>query len=111
MGQLGDVLEMVFGRPERFQSVRATIRQWEDIDLAEKAQSASAQPLGRSKGAAGLERPESQRNSEKWLSVWMCNPSRARVEARSNENLDGEHSLLVTAQKPWVAVRCWRCAH
>ena len=37
MGQLGDVLELFYGFAQPFQSVRATIRQWENVDLSEDA--------------------------------------------------------------------------
>ena len=36
MGQLGDVLEVLFGPDDRFHTVRATIRHWLNHDLARK---------------------------------------------------------------------------
>ena len=53
MGQLGDVLEVLFGPDDRFHTVRATIRQWLNHDLAKKVDGKGRAVLGRKKDDTG----------------------------------------------------------
>src|SRR5579864_5657607 len=102
MGQLGDVLELFFGRVEPFRTVRATIRQRRDIALSDKADNAAEKLWGRMKIAAGTGGPESRRITERILSVWMSCPSRARVEERSTADPFSEPSLKVVDGDSWT---------
>src|SRR5438105_1776708 len=106
MGQLGDVLELFYGRVESFQSVRATVRQWQDLRLAEDASGEAREIWGRKwarrKVRAEQSSATSQPISEKTLSVWMCKPSRARIEERLGADPSMQPSLIVTDGDHWA---------
>lgn len=84
MGQLGDVLELFFGPADPFRTVQATIRESQDMDLTEAADSAASVVWGRRKAVA-----KKQRVRETAFAVWMA-PNCARIEERSQKDPDAE---------------------
>ncbi|HEV3146274.1 MAG TPA: hypothetical protein VGZ47_20470, partial [Gemmataceae bacterium] len=78
MSKLGDFLEAVYGKEQRFTTVRAAIRQWRNRDLADNA-------LGGNRTVSGRRRvqPVSTSSVEELdVSIWLALPDRARIERR-----------------------------
>lgn len=93
MSTLGDILEVVYGPSDKFQTVRATIRHWRNKTLARRAALGRA-PFGKLKTPAEA----SQVNDESFFSVWIRLPDRFRIESRDQnsrrplEILNGDRS-------------------
>lgn len=100
MGELGNVLEHFFGLADPFRSVRATIRQWKSPDLTEQVESKASRQWGRKKG--GPVASESPRIVEEFLSVWVADPSRVRIEERKTANLTEEPSIKIVNGECWT---------
>ena len=98
MGSLGDFLEVVYGPADRFRTVRATIRQWEDRDAAERAMVGDGRAMGRRKPGTPAAGP---RVWETDLRVWLDGPGRARVETTRRRDGRTESSLVVADGDRW----------
>src|SRR5438093_184774 len=101
MGRLGDMLEVVFGPGERFQTVRATIRHWRNRDLADKADGGNRGVMGRRKVGEPSPTPQVE---ESILSVWVSRPDRLRIEKR--RQVDDRTEISVTVVN---GDRSWKC--
>jgi hypothetical protein len=95
MGQLGDVLEILFGPDDRFQSVRATIRNLRDQGAASSVIGARATLFGRRKASADSE-PKPPAFVTSTSTIWLRRPACARIEHRSEGNGDHGTTLTVT---------------
>jgi len=84
MANLGDFLLTVYGPSQPFQTVRATIRQWEDCELAEGAAGGNPEVrnVQRPKGQPAIERPVVR---EELLDIWLQPADRVRLERNGND--------------------------
>jgi hypothetical protein len=89
MGQLGDFLEAVYGSAERFNTIRASIRQWRNRDLADRASGGNRTVMGRRKVQACSATPP----EEALLTVWIARPDRMRTESH-HPNAEQEEAAL-----------------
>src|SRR5262249_14503638 len=94
MGQLGDVLEVLFGPDDRFHTVRATIRHWLDRGLAARGGGRQWTPSGRQKATTGSD--PGPKVAESTLSIWLSRPACARIEECREVNGCIETKLTVT---------------
>lgn len=95
MGRLGDVLEVLFGPDDRFQTIRATVRHWLDYDLARKVGGQGRAVLGRKKDDMGSE-PGPPKSSTSTRTIWLSRPACARIEERREVDGNIETTLTVT---------------
>ncbi len=94
MGLVGDVLEMLFGTDDRFQTVRATIRHTRDNVLTLSAISARLPTTGRRKaGTPGDSSPP--KVYESTMEVWLKPPACARIVEHREVRGGGETTLTV----------------
>jgi len=94
MGLVGDVLELLFGPDDRFQTVRATIRHRRDNVLTLRAISARLPPIGRRKaGTPGDSNPP--KVFESTLEIWVKPPACARIVEHREVRGYGETKLTV----------------
>ncbi len=104
MGMLGDFLEAVYGPGDRFQTVRAVVRQWQDPAARARASRAEEPTTGRRKPTAGS-RANAARQ-EAVLRVWLGGPDRVRVEESRHRDGVAESALTVVGGGLW-----WRRDH
>jgi hypothetical protein len=103
MGRLGDVLEVLFGPDDRFQTIRATARHRLDHDLARKVGGQGRPMLGRKKDDTGSE-PGSPKSSTSTRTIWLSRPACARIEER--REVDGRIETMLTVTDGF---RRWEC--
>src|SRR5260221_6576953 len=104
MSLLGDVLDHFFGRTDPFQTLRATIQQSNNAEVAKRAKAGASTQWGRQKLSAGTNNLESQRIVEKTISVWMAMPSRVRIEEQGTVNASDAPSLKVVNGDCWTTL-------
>jgi hypothetical protein len=100
MGCLGELLEVVCGPDRPPASIRATIRQWANLDLGAQA-AAAGSPMGPHKPRPAGAAP---RTAELTLSVWACPPSRLRIERSVTVRGVTQTHLTVVGGDRW-----WHC--
>ena len=104
MGMLGDFLEAVYGPADRFRTVRAVVRQWQDPAALARASGAEEPPTGRRKPTAGS-RANAARQ-EATHRVWLGGPDQVRVEETRHRDGVVESALTVVGGGRW-----WRRDH
>jgi hypothetical protein len=99
MGQLGDVLEVLFGPDDRFHTVRASIRHWLDRGLADRVRGRQSTPIGRKKAGTGSD--PGPKVTESTLSIWLSRPSSARIEQRREADGCIEKLTVTDGNRRW----------
>jgi hypothetical protein len=103
VGQLGDMLEVLFGPDDGFQTIRATIRHWCDDDLARELTGVGRTLWGRKKATREKE-PKARRIATSSSTIWLHSPACGRIENRREVNGVIETGLSVTDGD-----RRWEC--
>src|SRR5712692_6666636 len=101
MSILGDILEILFGPRDPFQTVRASVRHWTNPDLVENVTGPGRTIMGRRKTSA--KDRSTSRIREKTLSIWISRPDRTRIEERRQVEERIETSLRVVDDKRWAS--------
>jgi hypothetical protein len=97
MGRLGDFLEAVYGASERFNTIRASIKQWRNRDLADTARGDNWTVMGRRKATPHSPSPLERAN----ISIWIALPGRVRIEKERRRGGMVETSLTVVNGSEW----------
>jgi outer membrane lipoprotein-sorting protein len=101
--ELAELLELMYSAPERFTSLRATIRTWlhsERIRAAEEHRNELA------RGAVGVirlggEEEEASVESEMFERLWIARPGKWRSE------IEGEHTQVTDGRRVWAYRPGW----
>jgi hypothetical protein len=101
MSILGDILEILFGPDDPFKTVRASVRQWTNLDLVENVTGSGRTIMGRRK--TSVKDGSTPRIREKTLLIWISRPDRTRIEERRQVEERIETSLRVVDDKRWAS--------
>ncbi len=101
MSELGDFLEIVYGPDSQFETVRGTIRQWCNREIAESATGGGRTAIGRRKASMQADDP-TLAIDEANLSIWIKLPDRYRIEKDERFKGRTERSLnIVDGKQEW----------
>src|SRR5579863_1360340 len=96
MSRLGDFLEVVFGAPERFNSIVASIRHWTDPRFEQESKPKASQ-FGRRKPV-----DPSVETKETTLAIWMVALDKVRVAESRRKGASVSTSLeIVNGDRNW----------
>jgi hypothetical protein len=102
MSKLGDVLEVLYGPGFPYATIRAEVRHWENLEVAEKLRLESDVLGGRRKPRPDKPAGSTPRTAEATLKIWLSRPSRVRVEKTQEKEGQIETSLTVTDGETWA---------
>jgi hypothetical protein len=102
MSKLGDVLERLYGPVFPYTTIRAEVRHWENLEVAEKVRLESDVLGGRRKLKPDKPAAPTPRTVEATLKIWLSRPSRGRIEKTQERQGQIETSLTVTDGETWA---------